>query len=107
MARQDDRRQFSEWRQRLRRFEKVGLTVARFCAREVEGDADVLVRAAKVCGRGPSPRVTPAVFSPVEVDGGGTVTLRFATGVVMELPADRLELIRTVVQAAAGSPKRC
>lgn len=34
MARQVDQRKCSEWQQRLRRFEKSGLTVARFCARE-------------------------------------------------------------------------
>jgi hypothetical protein len=33
MARQVDQRKCSEWQQRLRRFEKSGLTVARFCAR--------------------------------------------------------------------------
>jgi hypothetical protein len=34
MARQDDRRKLAEWQQRLRRYEKSGLTAARFCARE-------------------------------------------------------------------------
>ena len=34
MARQNDRRKLAEWQQRLRRFEKAGLTVARFCTRE-------------------------------------------------------------------------
>ncbi|MFN7811353.1 MAG: IS66 family insertion sequence element accessory protein TnpA, partial [Planctomycetia bacterium] len=34
MARQGDRRKLAEWRQRLQRFEKSGLTVAGFCARE-------------------------------------------------------------------------
>jgi hypothetical protein len=35
MARQGDRRKLAEWRQRLQRFDKSGLTVARFCAREL------------------------------------------------------------------------
>ena len=34
MARQNDRLKLAEWQQRLRRFEKAGLTVARFCTRE-------------------------------------------------------------------------
>jgi hypothetical protein len=34
MSWQGDRRKLAEWQQRLRRFEKSGLTVSRFCARE-------------------------------------------------------------------------
>lgn len=34
MARQEGHRKYAEWQQRLRRVEKSGLTVARFCARE-------------------------------------------------------------------------
>jgi hypothetical protein len=34
MARQEDPRKLAEWQQRLRRFAKSGLTVARLCARE-------------------------------------------------------------------------
>ena len=107
MARQEDRRKLAEWQQRLRRFEKAGLTVTRFCARERVAVPTFWYWRRKCAGKPPTFRVTPAVFSPVEVVGSGTVTLRFATGAVMELPDDRLDLVRAAVEAAAGSPKPC
>lgn len=34
MARQANRQKVAEWQQRLQRFDKAGLTVSLFCARE-------------------------------------------------------------------------
>jgi hypothetical protein len=107
MARQNDRRKLAEWQQRLRRFEKSGLTVARFCTRERVAVPTFWYWRRKCADDAPAPRAASAVFSPVEVVGSGTVTLRLATGAVMELPDDRLDLNRAVVEAAAGSPKPC
>ena len=107
MARQDDRRKLAEWRQRLQRYEKAGLTVARFCKRERVSVPTFWYWRRKCAGMSLASRAAPAVFSPVEVVGGGLVTLRFATGAVMELPDDRLDLVRVAVEAAAGSPKPC
>lgn len=107
MARQDDRRKFAEWRQRLRRFEKSGLTVAQFCTHERVAVPTFWYWRRKCAGETPAPLAAPAVFSPVEVVGSGSVTLRFATGAVMELPDDRLDLVRVAVEAAAGASKPC
>lgn len=107
MARQDDQRKLAEWQRRLRRFEKAGLTVARFCTRERVSAPTFWYWRRKCAGSASVPQETPAVFSPVEVVAGGTVTLRFPTGAVMELPDDRLDLVRVAVEAAAGAPKPC
>lgn len=107
MARQDDRRKLAEWQQRLQRFEKAGLTVARFCRRERVSAPTFWYWRRKCAGSASARQAVPAVFSPVDVGGGGTVTLRFPTGAVMELPDDRLDLVRVVVEAAAGAPKPC
>lgn len=107
MARQEDGRKLAEWQRRLRRFDQAGLTVARFCTRERVTVPTFWYWRRKCAGMSPTSHAVPAVFSPVEVIGGGTVMLRFATGAVMELPDDRLDLVRAVVEAAAGSPKPC
>lgn len=107
MARQDDRRKLAEWQQRLQRFENAGLTVARFCRRERVSAPTFWYWRRKCACSASARQAAPAVFSPVEVVGGGTVTLRFPTGAVMELPDDRLDLVRVVVEAAAGAPKPC
>ena len=90
MARQVDQRKCSEWQQRLRRFEKSGLTVARFCVRERVSVPTFWYWRRKCAGMSLTSRAVPAVFSPVEVVGGGTVMLRFATGAVMEVPVVRV-----------------
>jgi hypothetical protein len=107
MARQNDRRKLAEWQQRLRRLEKAGLTVARFCTRERAAVPTFWYLRRKCADDAPSPRSAPTVFCRVEVVGSSAVTLRVATGAVMELPDDRLDLVRAVVEAAAGSPKPC
>lgn len=107
MARQGDRRKLAEWQQRLQRFKKAGLTVARFCTRERVSAATFWYWRRKCAAKAAVPRAAPAVFSPVEVVGGGVVTLRFPTGAVMELPDDRLDLVRAAVEAAAGALKPC
>jgi len=96
-----------EWQQRLRRFETAGLTVARFCTRERVSAATFWYWRRKCAGTASARQAAPAMFSPVEVVGGGTVTLRFPTGAVMELPDDRLDLVRVAIEAAAGASQPC
>jgi len=107
MAQQEDRRKLAEWQRRLRRFDKAGLTVARFCTRERVSAPTFWYWRRKCAVSASARQAGPAVFSPVDVVVGGTVTLRFPTGAVMELPDDRLDLVRVVVEAAAGAPKPC
>ncbi len=102
MARQVDQRKCSEWQQRLRGFEKSRLTVARFCARERVSVPAFWYWRRKCAGGAPEPQTPPAAFSPVEVVGGRSVSLRFPIGAVLEIPEDQPDLVRVAIGAAAG-----
>jgi hypothetical protein len=102
MARQQDRRKLAEWRQRLQRFEKSGLTVTRFCARKRVSVPTFWYWRRKCAGVDASPLVAPAAFKSVEVIGGRAVTLRFPAGAVLALPEDRPDLVRIAIEAVAG-----
>jgi len=107
MARQVDQRKCSEWQQRLRRFEKSGLTVARFCARERVSVPTFWYWRRKCGGADSAPVTMPATFSPVEVVGGRAVTLRFPAGAVLEIPEDRPDLVRVAIEAMTGVTPSC
>jgi hypothetical protein len=107
MARQRDRRKLAEWRQRLQRFEKSGLTVAGFCARERVSVPTFWYWRRKQNGAASVSRATPAVFSPVEVVGGRSVSLRLPSGAVLDIPEDRPDLVRVVIEAATGAAQPC
>ena len=107
MARQADQRKSAAWEQRLRRFEKSGLTVARFCARERVPLPTFWYWRRKQARSAPDPQTAPAVFSPVEVVGGRSIALRFPTGAVLEIPEDRPDLMRVAIEAAAGVSQPC
>jgi hypothetical protein len=106
MARQGDRQKLVEW-QRLRRFEKSGLTVARFCGRE-RGSVPKIGHGGRKCAGGDaSPQVAPAAFESVEVVGWRAVTLRFPAGAVLDIPEDRPDLVRVAIEAVAGLAQTC
>lgn len=107
MARQADRKKFSAWQQRLRRFKKSGLTVARFCARERVSVPTFWYWRRKCGGADSAPVTMPATFSPVEVVSGRAVTLRFPAGAVLEIPEDRPDLVRVAIEATAGASLPC
>ena len=107
MVRQGDRRKFSEWQQRLRRFEKSGLTIARFCARERVSVQTFGYWRRKCAGGDASPTAAPAAFKSVEVIGGRAVTLRFPAGAVLDIPEDRPDLVRVAIEAVAGVTSPC
>jgi len=107
MARHVDQRKCSEWQQRLRRFEKAGLTVALFCKRERVSVPTFWYWRRKYVGRAPEPQAPPAAFSPVEVIGGRSVSLRFPIGAILEIPEDRPDLVRVAIEAAAGVSQPC
>ena len=107
MARQADRKKFSAWQQRLRRFTTSGLPVVRFCARERVSVATFWYWRRKCEGTYSKPVTMAATFSPVEVFGGRSVTLRFAAGAVLEIPEDRPELVRVAIEAMAGASPQC
>jgi hypothetical protein len=107
MSRQGDRRKLAEWQQRLRRFEKSGLTVSRFCARERVSVPTFGYWRRKCAGGDASPQVAPATFKSVEVFGGRAVTLRFPIGASLEIPEDRPDLVRIAIEAVAGVAEPC
>jgi hypothetical protein len=107
MARQADRRKLAEWQRRLRRFEKSGLTVSRFCARERVSVPTFGYWRRKCAGGDASPQAAPASFKSVEVIGGRAVTLRFPAGAVLEIPEDRPDLVRIAIEAVAGIAQPC
>jgi len=107
MARQDDRRKLVEWQRRLRRFEKSGLTVARFCARERVSVPTFWYWRRKCASGAASPTVAPAAFKSVEVVAGRAVTLRFPAGAVLDIPEDRPDLVRVAIEAVAEIAQPC
>lgn len=107
MARQGDQRKLAEWQQRLRRFEKSGLTIARFCARERVSVPTFGYWRRKCAGGAASPRAAPAAFKSVEVIGGRAVTLRFPAGAVLDIPEDRPDLVRVAIEAVIGVTPPC
>ena len=107
MAWQGDRRKLADWQRRLRRFEKSGLTVARFCARErVSVPTFGYWRRKCACGDA-SPQAALSAFKSVEVIGGRSVTLRFPAGAVLDIPEDRPDLVRVAIEAVAGVAQPC
>ena len=107
MARQGDRRKLAEWQRRLRRFERSGLTIARFCARE-RVSVPTFGYWRRKCGGGDAlPLAARTAFKSVEVIGGRAVTLRFAAGAVLDIPEDRPDLVRVAIEAVAGIAQPC
>jgi hypothetical protein len=113
MGRGVDRGKLAAWRRRLARQEASGLTVAAFCRRErvsvslwrywqrkVERDAPVTSG---------MPPVRPAMpFAAVEIIPRRSVFLRFPGGGTIEIPDDRIDLVRLAIdrmalQGEAGS----
>lgn len=95
------------WAERLRRYGRAGLTVAEFCRREGVSAPSFyqwrrrLAEASPVAGsrrssNGPGSDATPA-FQQVLLAGAGVVAIELPSGVRVELPADRLPLVRAVL----------
>ena len=101
------------WRERLRRYARSGLTVAEFCRREGVSVPSFyqwrrrLADASPVAGstrspRGPGSDAT-AAFQQVLLGGAGVVAIELPSGIRVELPADRLPLVRAVVADLLGA----
>jgi hypothetical protein len=54
-----------------------------------------------------TPVLPVARFDPVEVVSRQAVTIRFASGAVMEIPEDREDLVKAVVRALASEAQPC
>ena len=113
MGRQSDPRKTAAWERRIARFSDSGLTVARFCDRERVAIATFhywqrkLRDASANEAAWPTPALPVAHFDPVEVVSRQAVTIRFASGAVMEIPEDRKDLVKAVASALASEAQPC
>ena len=113
MSRHSDPRKTAAWERRIARFSDSGLTVARFCDREGVSVATFhywqrkLRDASATEAAWPTLALPVARFDPVEVMGRQAVTIRFASGAVMEIPEDREDLVKAVVRALASEAQPC
>lgn len=100
-----------EWRERLQRYERAGLTVAAFCRREGVSVPSFYVwrrrlgqaspgrstRRAKRRLAGSQGQAPAHAFQQVMLSGGGVVAILLPSGVRMELPAQQVQLVRGVL----------
>lgn len=107
------------WRERLRRFERAGLTVAEFCRREavsvpsfyqwrrrlagmpvLADPSSQRPRGSRALARSnapPSRRRGEPAFQRVMLSAGGVVAVALPSGVRIELPAEQTPLVRAVL----------
>ena len=113
MSRQSDPRKTAASERWIARFSDSGLTVARFCDREGVAVATFhywqrkLRDASATEAAWSTPALPVARFDPVEVVSRQAVTIRFASGAVMEIPEDREDLVKAVVRALASEAQPC
>ena len=113
MGRQMDPRKAAVWERRLVRFGESGLTVGRFCDREGVSIATFhywqrKLREASVDETAwATPAAPVARFDPVDVVSRPAVTIRFASGAVMEIPEDREDLVKAVVLTLTTEAAPC
>jgi hypothetical protein len=89
MARSVDARRGEVWRQRLLRFERAGLSVARFCERERVSVASFYGWRRKIGAtqkRGGEGTAGQAAFAPVRLVGAVHVTVRWPGGTQIDIP---------------------
>jgi hypothetical protein len=112
MGRGADRGKLAAWRRRLAQQAASGLTVAAFCRRERVSVSLWKYWQRKIEREKPvvsgMPPVRPAMpFAAVEIIPRRSVFLRFPGGATMEIPDDRIDLVRLAIdrmalQAEAG-----
>ena len=113
MARGVDRNKLAAWRRRLARHASSGLTAAEFCRRERVSVSlwkywrQRIERAAP-----PPPRIqrpSAESFQPIEIIPRRSVLVRFPGGATLEIPDDRVDLVRAVIDRMAAQPEaaRC
>jgi len=111
MGRVADVAKLAEWRKRVARQRASGLTVAEFCRRErvklcrwkywrsrVEGV--LRPKAAE-----PALRPKAAAFQAVEIIPRRFVLVRFPGGTTLEIPDDRVDLVRLAIDRMAALPE--
>jgi hypothetical protein len=108
MGRGVDRKKLAEWQRRLSRYERTGLTAVEFCKRERVSVALLKywrrqVEFAALRSPGPAKRAAQvAVFAPVEVIQRRWIVVRFPGGATLEIPDDRVDLVRLAIDRMAA-----
>jgi len=111
MGRGVDRKKLAEWQRRLARYERTNLTAAEFCNRERVSVALLKYWRRQVelaALRSPAlmkPSRQAAVFAPVEVIPRRWIVVRFPGGASLEIPDDRVDLVRLAIDRMAAQPE--
>ena len=108
MGRGVDQKKLVEWQRRLSRYERTGLTAIEFCKRERVSVALLkywrrqveLAALRSPAPTRPSPKAT--VFAPVEVIPRRWIVVRFPGGATLEIPDDRVDLVRLAIDRMAA-----
>lgn len=108
MGRGVDRKKLAEWQRRLARYERTRLTAAEFCKRERVSVALLKYWRRQVelaALRSPAlmkPSPQAAVFAPVELIPRRWIVVRFPGGASLEIPDDRVDLVRLAIDRMAA-----
>jgi hypothetical protein len=106
MSRSSDPKKRAVWRERLERFSGCGLAVARFCAREHVSVASFYRWRKKLGHKGGHQRLAErrGVFQPIAVvSAARAVCIQLPCGTRIEVDAEDLDAVRTVVAEVAGA----
>jgi len=108
MGRGVDRKKLALWRRRLARQEVSGLTVTAFCRRERVSVSlwkywQRQVEREMAGARGTPPVRTGMPFAAVEIIPRRSVFLRFPGGATIEIPDDRIDLVRVAIERLAAA----
>ena len=109
MARPTDPRKSLAWQRRLQQFSASGMTVSKFCDREGVSVAAFHYWRQRLGPQQPEQvsRLATPVFQAVDLLSQRAVVIRFAAGGVMEIPEDRVDLVRIAIATLAGEPEPC
>lgn len=98
------------WGERLERLASSGLSVKEFCTLEQVSIASLYQWRRRLAKEVDSAGVDSPSFQPVQIVGGGLVTVEFPGVAAMRVPAERVDVVRAVVlelAQASRSPSRC
>ena len=109
MARPTDPRKSLAWQRRLQQFTASGMTVSKFCDREGVSVATFQYWRQRLGPQQPEQvsRLVAPVFQAVDLLSQRAVVIRFAAGGVMEIPENRVDLVRIAIATLAGEPEPC
>jgi len=98
MARRGSSSKRAEWRKRVERHRRSGLTVARFCEREGVSTASFYWWRKRLKSGGASGKGEPSRFQPVRLTAAGLpMSVHLPGGVRLEVPMEDLGGVRAVV----------